>query len=175
MSIHRYSRGFPGGSNGKESACNAWELDSIPELGRCPGEGNGNPLQYSCLGNPMDRGAWQATVHGVTRVRHDWVTKPTNQRTRENLQPNVQVLQNQLMTESHSDCPRGAGLQTSPLELLVLLFSFQNLKIFTWRQKTAGQTAIFPIVCTNEAIIQQQQQHTGLQRAVINGEKDGAV
>ena len=60
----------------KETACNAGDLGSIPGLGRCPGEGNGNPLQYSCLENPMDRGAWQATVHGVPRVRHDLVTKP---------------------------------------------------------------------------------------------------
>ena len=48
----------------------------IPGLGRSPGEGNGNPLQYSCLENPTDRGAWQATVHGVTRIGHDLVTKP---------------------------------------------------------------------------------------------------
>ena len=51
-------------------------LGSIPGSGTSPGERNGNPLQYSCLENPMDRGAWQATVHGVTRVRHDLVTKP---------------------------------------------------------------------------------------------------
>ena len=57
---------FPGGSDGKESACNAGDKGSIPGLGRSPGEGHGNPLQYSCLENPMDRGAWQATVHGVT-------------------------------------------------------------------------------------------------------------
>ena len=49
--------GFPGGSDGKESTNNAGDLGSIPELGRSPGEGNGNPLQYSCLENPMDRGA----------------------------------------------------------------------------------------------------------------------
>ena len=66
---------FPHSSVGKESACSAGELGSIPGLGRYPGEGNGNPIQYSCLENPMDRGAWQATVHGVTRVRHDLVTK----------------------------------------------------------------------------------------------------
>ena len=53
-------------SDGKESARNAGELGSIPGLGRCPGEGQGNPLQYSCLENPMDRGVWQATVDGVT-------------------------------------------------------------------------------------------------------------
>ena len=57
--------GFPGGSDGKESACNAGDLGSIPGLGRSPGEGNGNPLQYSDLENSMDRGAWQAVVHGV--------------------------------------------------------------------------------------------------------------
>ena len=59
--------GFPGGSNSKESACNVGDLGLIPELERSPGEGNGNPLQYSCLENPMDRGAWRATVHGVTK------------------------------------------------------------------------------------------------------------
>ena len=61
--------GFPGGSDGKESAYNAGDLDSIPGLGRFPGEGNGNPLQYSCLENPMDRGTWWATDHGVTKSR----------------------------------------------------------------------------------------------------------
>jgi len=58
---------IPGGSDGKETTCNTGDLGSIPGLGRSPGEGNGNPLQYSCLGNPMDRGASQATVHGVTK------------------------------------------------------------------------------------------------------------
>ena len=58
---------FPGGSEVKASACNAGDLGSIPGSGRSPGEGNGNPLQYSCLENPMDRGAWWATVHGVIK------------------------------------------------------------------------------------------------------------
>ena len=68
--------GFPCSSVGEESACNAGDLGSIPGLGRFPGEGNGNPLQYSCLENPMDRGAWLATVHGVSRVGHNLATKP---------------------------------------------------------------------------------------------------
>ena len=68
--------GFPGGSEVKVPASNAGDLSSIPGSGRHPGEGNGNPLQYSCLENPIDKGAWQATVHGVARVRHDLVTKP---------------------------------------------------------------------------------------------------
>ena len=57
---------FPGGSEVKASACDGGHLGSIPGSGRSPGEGNGNPLQYSCLGNPMDAGAWWPTVHGVT-------------------------------------------------------------------------------------------------------------
>ena len=58
---------FPGSSVGKESACSARDLASIPGLGRSPGQGNGNPLRYSCLENPMDRGAWRAMVHSVAR------------------------------------------------------------------------------------------------------------
>ena len=63
-------------SNGKESACNAGDQGSIPGSGRSPEEVNGNPFQYSCLENPMDRGAWQATVNSVARVGHDLATKP---------------------------------------------------------------------------------------------------
>ena len=59
--------GFPGGSDGKESTCNSGDLGSIPESGRSPGEGNGYPVQYSCLKNSMERRTWQATVHGVTK------------------------------------------------------------------------------------------------------------
>ena len=59
--------GFPGGSDGKESVSNAGDLGLIPGLGRSPGEKNGYPLQYFCLENPMDRGAWQTTVHGVAK------------------------------------------------------------------------------------------------------------
>ena len=58
--------GVPGGSDGKESACNVGDLGPIAGSERSPGEGNGNPLQCSCLENSMDRGAWRATVHGVT-------------------------------------------------------------------------------------------------------------
>ena len=65
-------------SDGKESFCNEQDPRLIPELGRFPGAGHGNPYQYSCLENSMNRGAWRAIVHGVKRVRHDWVTKHTN-------------------------------------------------------------------------------------------------
>ena len=68
--------GFPHSSVSKESACNVGDLGSIPGSGRSPEVGNGNPLQYSCLENPMDRGAWRATVHEVPRVGHDLATKP---------------------------------------------------------------------------------------------------
>jgi len=60
---------FPGSSEVKVSACNVGDLGSIPGLGRSRAEGNGNPLQYSCLENPMDRGAWWVTVHGVAKSR----------------------------------------------------------------------------------------------------------
>ena len=59
--------GFPGGSVVKNLPANVEDAGSIPGSGRCPGEGNGNPLQYSCLYNPMDRGAWLVTVHGFTK------------------------------------------------------------------------------------------------------------
>ena len=63
--------GFPSSSDGEESAYNAGDLGSIPGSGRSPGEGNGNPLQYSCLGSPMDREVCQATVLGLQSFRHD--------------------------------------------------------------------------------------------------------
>ena len=69
--MQKTQEGSPCGSDGKESACIAGDLDLIPGSERHPGEGNGNPLQYSCLENPMDRGAWRATVHGVARAEHD--------------------------------------------------------------------------------------------------------
>ena len=59
--------GFPGGSDGKDAACDAGNPGSIPGSGKSPGQANGNPLQYSCLENPMDRGAWRATVHRVEK------------------------------------------------------------------------------------------------------------
>ena len=71
----RKKRSFSGESDGKEYACSAGALGSIPGSERSPEEGNGNPLQHSCLGNPMDRGVWWATVHGAT-VRHDLVLPP---------------------------------------------------------------------------------------------------
>ena len=68
---------FPGGSAVKNPpACSAGNVGQIPGWGRSPGGGNGDPLQYSRLENSMDRGAWQATVHGITRVRRDLATKP---------------------------------------------------------------------------------------------------
>ena len=67
---------FPGGPDSKESACDAGDPGSVPGLGRCPGEGNGNPLQYSCLGNPMDRRRLVGySPWGLKRVGHDLPTK----------------------------------------------------------------------------------------------------
>ena len=72
------SKGFPGGTMVKNLPANAGDtgdMGSIPGSGRSPGGGHGNPLQYSCLENPMDRGAWWATAHGVARAKHDLETK----------------------------------------------------------------------------------------------------
>ena len=69
------SSGFPGNSAVKEFTCNAGDMGSTPGSGSFPGEGNGNPLRYSCLENPMDREVWWTTVHGVARIRHDLATK----------------------------------------------------------------------------------------------------
>ena len=69
-----YNWGFPGGSDGKESACNVGDVGSIPGSGRSLGEGNGNPHQYSCQENPMDREAWRATVHWVAKSQ----TRPSD-------------------------------------------------------------------------------------------------
>ena len=71
--------GFPGASDGKESTCNAGDTGLILGSGRAPGERNDNPPQYSCLGNPIDRGAWQATVHRVAKVRYNLATKQHQQ------------------------------------------------------------------------------------------------
>ena len=65
--VHLKRKGFPGGSDGIESACSTGDQGSIPGSGRSPGGGHGSPLQYSCLENPMDRGTWWATVHGVSQ------------------------------------------------------------------------------------------------------------
>ena len=76
----KLSLGFPGGSVIKNPTANAGDLGSVPESGRYPEEGNGNPLQYSFLGNPMDTGAWQATVYRVVkRAGHDFKTNQTNE------------------------------------------------------------------------------------------------
>ena len=68
MNVHMSSPGLPGGSVSKESTCNAGDLGLIPRLGRSPGGRNGKSLLYSCLGNPMDRGAWWVRVHGVEKL-----------------------------------------------------------------------------------------------------------
>ena len=77
--LHTVLQGFTGDSITKESVCNEWDLGSILGLRRSPREGNGNSLKYPCLGNPMDRETWWATVHVVTRVRYDSVTKRQEQ------------------------------------------------------------------------------------------------
>ena len=76
-----HSAGLPRWLSGEEFACQSGDLDSIPGSGRSPGEGNGNPLQYSCLENPMDREAWRGTVHGVAKSQVWWSSTHTHTHT----------------------------------------------------------------------------------------------
>ena len=78
-----FLRGFPGESDGKESVCNAGDPGSIPGSGRSPGEGHGNPLQYSCLENSMDRGAWLQSMRSQ-RIEHNWVASTAQQQPNDN-------------------------------------------------------------------------------------------
>ena len=99
---------LPCGSEGKASACNAGDLALIPGLGRSPGEGNGSPLQYSCLGNPMDREVWQATVHWVTKK-----SDTTQQLNNKNNHPRRQwsCLQHSGRSQGPTNCPLAAKQQ----------------------------------------------------------------
>ena len=76
LCVHIITLSFPGGSDGKESACNVGDLSLIPGSGKPSGEGNDYPLQYSFLKNSMDRGAWRATVHGVAKSRTQLTNTP---------------------------------------------------------------------------------------------------
>ena len=95
----------------KNLPANAGDVDLIPGSGRSPGERNDYPLQYSCLGNPMDRGTWRATVHGVARVRHDLATKQQTQKQkivckeqREDLTPGPCSLPYHILLEKQDRC-----------------------------------------------------------------------
>ena len=79
----KWRRGHSRRLRGKESACDAGDVGSIPGWGKSLEGGNGNPFQYSCLENPMDRGAWKVMVRAVPRVRHNWVTEHTHTFTKE--------------------------------------------------------------------------------------------
>ena len=107
-------------SVGEESACNAGDLHSIPGLGRSPGEGNGNPLQYSCLENPVNRGAWQATVHRVKELDMTFFTFSSLKKKKKNTQ------KNQICSVWH--CP---WCKYSPL---CLISSYHSDIIVCWSQ-----------------------------------------
>ena len=87
-----YRKGFPGRSMVKNLSANAGDTGWIPWPGRPSGERNGNPLQHFCLGNPMDRAAWWATVHGVARVGHDLLATPPPPPNKCQLQPQLLLL-----------------------------------------------------------------------------------
>ena len=93
---------FPGGSVGKESAYNAGDLSSIPGSGRSPGEGY--PLQYSCLENPMDKRAWQVTVYRMTKRWHDWATNTSTFFHSPEVFSLVGLILNQIVTQMVRHC-----------------------------------------------------------------------
>ena len=109
--------GCPGNSDGKESACNAGDVGLNPGSGGSPGEGNGNPLQYYCLGNPMERGTWCTTVHGVTKSQ-TWLSNTFTFRG-----------QNQLLTVQDellkliNEYSKGAGYKINTLKSLAFLYT----------------------------------------------------
>ena len=90
--------GFPSGSDGKESACNEGDLGSIPGSGISPGEGNSYPLQYSGLENSMDRGAWQATVDGITKSNLESISKFLNHDPLQGLHKSLQLSLSTMLT-----------------------------------------------------------------------------
>ena len=130
-----HSLGFPGGSDGKESACNSGDLSLIPGSGRSPGEGNDNPLQYSCLENSMDRGAWWATVHGVAKSHHDWAT---------NTQPHPHPHPHTFFT---LQCSQEELTSTDSLRTLNYFFSLKHC--FYWYAPTPPQHSCspYPALC----------------------------
>ena len=120
---HEFSEGFPDGSVVKNAPVNAGDASLIPGSGRSPRAGNGNLLQYSCLKNFMDRGAWRATVRGSQRVRHDLVTKTDNSKVQCRLDylhetqrcPSSVCLPDTYFTDEETEAPGGdiTGLATS--------------------------------------------------------------
>ena len=108
--------GFPCGSAGKESACNAGDLGSTPGLGRSSGEGNGNPLQYSCLENSMDREVWRATVCGVAKSH----TQLSNSHTHSKALILVQVTA--ALNPRRSSVPRRSPFSLWKMEMSVIIF-----------------------------------------------------
>ena len=117
--------GFPGGSYGKESACNAGDLGSIPGFGRCPREGNGCPLQYSCLENSVDSRAWQATVHGVAQSQ-TWLST-------------TGIHGNQIIQGANPDCDRQWHTPWSHWLMVLTVLNEENKRMWT-KYRTHAET-----------------------------------
>ena len=122
----------------RESACQCRRSRFDPWVREIPFEGNGNPLQYSCLGNPLDRGGWQATVHGLQRVRHDWTCR--------------HLLQDPV---SQSFWEGGKGMQSDPSSLMGLTSCLHShlwipvllVFIFCWPHKYSCISRLFTVLC----------------------------
>ena len=128
--LRKVSSRFPGGTSGKESTANSGDTCSILGWGRSPREGNGNPLQYSCLGNPMDRGAWWATVHVVAKDR-TWQSTPACMQKclalRSRLHPNnVSIVHRSLCPVCHQLRNTATTFSHSTLNYLISLFGHRG-------------------------------------------------
>ena len=128
-------KGFPGGSEVKNPPANAGDLGSIPGLGRSPGVGNGNPLQYSCLRNPMDRGVWWATAHGVKKVRHGLATKQQTATIMEkNMKKNICISESLCYTAEIKSMVRSLGRE-DPLEKEMATHSSISARKIPWTKE----------------------------------------
>ena len=137
--------GLPWWLNVKDSACNAGDMGSFSGSGRSHGEGNGNPLQYSCLKNPMDRGVWRATVHRVQRVRHDWVTEQAHTMTGSWNTMRLQVIRTR-PGGWHKELKQGIS-QVSGRSEGIQLHRFWNLHWRKHRRETARETRLCSMEC----------------------------
>ena len=137
-------KGFPGGTDGKESACNTGDLGSIPELGRSPGEGNGNPLQYSCLENSMDRESGGLQSMGLQRVRHDWVTNThTHRRKLLSLRRNKSLIKRHTTNSSQGRDSNSCCLFPKPVYLQISQYLFLQKAVNTcWMNQRISERVL---------------------------------
>ena len=164
-------KGFPDGSDSKESACSAGDTGSIPGSGRSPREGNGNPFQYSCLENPMDRGAWRAIVYGVAKSRtqlSDWTELNWNAKVGSQETPRV-TGKFGLGVQNEAGQRLIEFFQENTLVITNTLFQQHKRRLYTWTSPDGQHQnqIIFFAAKDGEALYSQQKQDQELTVAQI--------